>query len=90
VGLLAVTVLLVALMVPLAVGREEAFDTVLYATLPLVLGVVGTLIASRQPGNPIGWLFCGWRRGARWRSSVRPTAMSRASAGFPAVSPASG
>jgi hypothetical protein len=41
-----------------AAGRE-AFDTVLYAILPLVLGVVGTLIASRQPGNPIGWLFRG-------------------------------
>jgi hypothetical protein len=59
VGLLAGTILLVAVMVPLAAGREEAFDTVLYATLPLVLGVVGTLIASRHPGNPIGWLFCG-------------------------------
>ncbi|MDP9208119.1 MAG: hypothetical protein M3O65_06400, partial [Actinomycetota bacterium] len=59
VGMLAGTVLLVAVMVPLAAGREEAFDTVLYATLPLVLAVVGTLIASRQPGNPIGWLLCG-------------------------------
>ena len=58
VGMLAGTVVLVAVMVPLAAGRDEAFDTVLYATLPLVLGVVGTLIASRQPGNPIGWLFC--------------------------------
>ena len=58
-GMLAVTVALVAVMLPLAAGREEAFDTVLYATLPLVLGVVGTLIASRHPGNPIGWLLCG-------------------------------
>jgi hypothetical protein len=58
-GLLAGTVVLVAVMVPMAAGREEAFDTVLYATLPLVLGVVGTLIASRHPGNPIGWLLCG-------------------------------
>jgi hypothetical protein len=59
VGMLAGTVLLVAVTVALAAGRKEAFDTVLYATLPLVLGVVGTLIASRHPGNPIGWLFCG-------------------------------
>jgi hypothetical protein len=59
VGMLAVTVVLVAVMVPLAAGREEAFDTVLYSTLPLVLGVVGTLIASRHPSNPIGWLLCG-------------------------------
>ena len=59
VGLLAGTVVLVAVMVPLAAGREEAFDTVLYSTLPLVLGVVGTLIASRHPGNLIGWMLCG-------------------------------
>jgi hypothetical protein len=59
VGMLAGTVVLVAVMVPLAAGREQAFDTVLYATLPLVLAVVGTLIASRHPGNPIGWLLCG-------------------------------
>jgi hypothetical protein len=56
--MLAGTVLLVAVTVPLAAGRDEAFDTVLYAILPLVLAVVGTLIASRHPGNPIGWLFC--------------------------------
>jgi hypothetical protein len=53
------TVALVAAMVPLAAGREEAFDTVLYTTLPLTLALTGTLIASRHPGNPIGWLFCG-------------------------------
>ena len=46
-------------MLPLAAGREEAFDTVLYATFPLVLAVVGTLVASRHPGNLIGWLFRG-------------------------------
>ena len=56
--MLAGTVVLVAVTLPLAAGRDNAFETVLYATLPLVLGVVGTLIASRQPGNPIGWLFC--------------------------------
>jgi hypothetical protein len=59
VGMLAGTVVLVVVTLPLAAGREEAFDTVLYATFPLVLGVVGTLIASRHPGNLIGWLFCG-------------------------------
>jgi hypothetical protein len=59
VGMLAGTVVLVAVMLPLAAGREEVFDTVLYSTLTLVLGVVGTLIASRHPGNLIGWMFCG-------------------------------
>jgi hypothetical protein len=58
-GMLAGTVVLVAATLPLAAGREQAFDTVLYATLPLVLAVVGTLIASRHPGNLIGWMLCG-------------------------------
>jgi hypothetical protein len=57
--MLAGTVVLVAVMLPLAAGREEAFDTILYSTFPLVLGVVGTLTASRHPCNLIGWLFCG-------------------------------
>ena len=57
--MLAGTVVLVAVAVPLGAGREQAFDTVLFSTLPLVLGVVGTLIASRHPGNLIGWLLCG-------------------------------
>jgi hypothetical protein len=59
VGMLAGTVVLVVVMVPLAAGREPVFDTVLFSTLALVQGVVGTLIASRHPGNPIGWLLCG-------------------------------
>lgn len=57
--MLAGTVLPVAVMLPLAAGREQVFDTVLYSTLALVLGVVGTVIASRHPGNLIGWIFCG-------------------------------
>jgi hypothetical protein len=55
---LGTTVILVVVMVPLAAGREETFDTVFYTTLPLTLAAVGTLIASRHPENPIGWLFC--------------------------------
>jgi hypothetical protein len=71
--MLAGTVLLVAVMVPLA-----------------AVGVVGTLIASRQPSNPIGWTLCGI---ALWGATVevgRPTVTSRPSAGFPAVPPGSG
>jgi hypothetical protein len=87
---LAGTVLLVAVMVPLAAGREQAFDTVLYATLPLVLGVVGTLIASRQPSNIIGWMICGLALWGATVELVEASATSRPSAGFPAVSPGSG
>ena len=39
-------------------------DSVLFfgLALPLVLAtsVVGGLVASRQPSNPIGWIFCGF------------------------------
>ena len=49
--MLAGTVVLVAVMVPLAAGREEAFDTVLYATLPLVL-------ASATPRWCWDWAGC--------------------------------
>jgi hypothetical protein len=55
---LATTVVLLVVMVPLAAGREELLDTVLYTTLPLTLAVVGALVASRHPGNPIGWMLC--------------------------------
>jgi hypothetical protein len=58
-AMLGVTIGLLTVMVPLAAGREEALDTILYSTLPLTLAVVGALIASRHPENPIGWLFCG-------------------------------
>jgi hypothetical protein len=46
-----------AAMIPLAVLSGLYFD----AAVPLVIGVpcavVGVLVARRQPGNPIGWLF---------------------------------
>jgi hypothetical protein len=61
VGMLAGTVVLVAVMVPLAAGREEAFDTVLYASLPLVL-------ASATPRWCWDWAGC-WpcsRRTSLW------------------------
>jgi hypothetical protein len=30
-----------------------------FAAIPLVFGLVGAVVASRLPGNPIGWLFLG-------------------------------
>ena len=53
----ALTVLLLIAMVVLSAGREEAFDTILYGLLTFSLAGVGALIASRHPGNRIGWIF---------------------------------
>lgn len=58
-ALLTVTVVLVVVMVPLSLGREPLFDTVFYGVLAVALGTTGAFVASRQPANPIGWIFCG-------------------------------
>jgi hypothetical protein len=58
-ALWAVTLILVLVSTAISVGRDNLPDTVLYATLPLTLATVGTLVALRQPHNAIGWLFCG-------------------------------
>jgi hypothetical protein len=57
-GLFALTVVLLIAMVPLSVGVEPLYDTVLYGLMALALGVAGVLVASRHPENPIGWLLC--------------------------------
>jgi hypothetical protein len=57
-ALLIVTVVLVVVMVPLSLGREPYLDTVFYGVLVLALATLGAFIATRQPANPIGWIFC--------------------------------
>jgi hypothetical protein len=39
---------------PVELAREVAVGVLLAATFPLV----GALVASRRPGNPLGWIFC--------------------------------
>ncbi len=56
--LLSITVVLVLSMFVLSIGQEEEFDTIFYGALALALGTTGAFVASRQPANPIGWLFC--------------------------------
>jgi hypothetical protein len=58
-ALFALTAVLLLAMTLLSVGREPAFDTMLYGLLSFSLAAVGALVASRHPRNPIGWMFCG-------------------------------
>ena len=46
--------------VALSWGLEAPYDTFLYAVFSTSLVGAGALIASRKPGNTIGWLFCGF------------------------------
>jgi hypothetical protein len=59
--------LTVALDVPAAVlvaenapdvGEQDVFLAVLVLLAGIAYGAVGAIVASRQPGNPLGWLLC--------------------------------
>jgi len=54
-GLLAAT----AAMLPLAAASRLPFDAVVALVIGLPCGVVGLLVARRQPRNPLGWLLIG-------------------------------
>jgi len=56
--LLTVTVVLMLVEVPLSLGQEALFDTVGFGLLGLTFAALGSLVAARHPGNPIGWIFC--------------------------------
>ena len=52
---------LVSTLLPAAAGlpeRPEPMDVLVFGIAILAFPTVGALIASRQPGNLIGWLFC--------------------------------
>ncbi len=82
--LLIITVVFVAALVPLSLGNEPIFDTVFFGLIALGLSTMGALIASRQPGNVIGWIFCAqgvsdgllemWGEGLRYHGV--PTALA--------------
>jgi hypothetical protein len=61
--LLCVALTAVSLLLAFVNGRtlDEFFveeNIVLITTLTMAFSVVGALVASHRPGNPIGWIFC--------------------------------
>jgi signal transduction histidine kinase len=54
---LALTLAVEFVAVALSWGLESRYDTILYAIYAATLAGAGALVASRQPRNPIGWLF---------------------------------
>jgi hypothetical protein len=59
-------------------GSDSTVFFVLVIALVLATSIVGGLVASRQPANPIGWIFCGF-------SAFR--ALSALAAGYAEVAP---
>jgi len=57
--LLSITLLLVPTMVALSLGEEPLFDTLAFSAIAIAFATTGVLVATRQPDNPIGWIFCG-------------------------------
>lgn len=56
-ALLGVTVAVEAVAVVLAWSLEPAYDTFAWATVAIATAVMGALVASARPRNPIGWLL---------------------------------
>lgn len=56
--LLGLTVVSEVAAVLLCWDLTSRFNTVMYAVSAVVMAGAGALVAARQPGNPIGWLFC--------------------------------
>jgi hypothetical protein len=50
-------ILLCAALVPLAVAAREAESDIAVVIIMMTLAPVGLVVARRQPGNPLGWMF---------------------------------
>ena len=58
-ALLVLTCVISVASVPISLGLEPLYDTILYPANAVGMGLAGALIASYQRTNPIGWLLCG-------------------------------
>jgi hypothetical protein len=50
-------VLFCAALVPLAFAAREAESDLVIVAIMMSLAAVGIVVARRQPGNPLGWMF---------------------------------
>ncbi len=50
-------VLFCAALVPLAFAAREAESDIAVVIIMMSLALVGIVVARRQPGNPLGWMF---------------------------------
>src|SRR3954469_20881284 len=66
VALLTLAVLGAIASVPLSLGREPVYDTILYPVNGVVLALAGALIAVYLRTNPLGWLLVGVGVEAAW------------------------
>ena len=59
-AVLAIALLVGGFVVPMAVDAFELTSTDLLGTaITIAFSAVGALVATRRPGNPIGWIFLG-------------------------------
>jgi hypothetical protein len=63
-GLLVLTVAALAVSAGFGVATGDLMDAFAFVPVLLAFAGVGAVVASRRPGNPIGWLFLAQGLGA--------------------------
>jgi len=63
---LALAVVGAVASVPMSLGREPVYDTILYPLNGISLAMAGALVASQQRANPLGWLLAAVGMESAW------------------------